>query len=217
MLSKILSRLIEAYVAVFAPTVNAVKFKVYDWGVTFDRPKTQGAIEADAIEIARAKLIEREGYSLTVYTDPLGDKAWCNANIGKPFSFVKDRCKPTVGIGHLVTVADNLTLGQKITEQRAEEFFMRDIQTALNTSRAHALELEMFTEEFLAALISVNFQLGNFKTKFPNSFTRLKEKRFAETIAALRQSDWYKQTPKRVNDFIAAIESYEFKYARGMA
>jgi lysozyme len=217
MLSKIFARFVEAYVAVFSPTVNAAKSAAFSWGVTFDRPKAQAAIEADAIEIAKAKLIEREGYSLTVYVDPLADKAWCNANIGKSFSFVRDRCKPTVGIGHLVLASDNLTLGDKISAEKADEFFMSDIQKSLTTSRNQAIELEMFTEEFLAALINVNFQLGNFKSKFPNSFNRLKEKRYAETIAALRQSDWFKQTPKRVNDFIAAIEAYEYKYARGYA
>lgn len=187
----IISRFIQAFVAVFSPTFNAAKTVYFDYGKHFNYPQTVQQVDSEAVQIAKALLKMREGSSLIVYPDP-----------------VKGAAFPTVGIGHLVTAQDKLKIGDKISAEKENEFFEIDIQKSLNTSKANAVELDMYSPKFLAALISVNFQLGSFKSKFPNSYQRLKSKKFDETIAALKQSDWFQQTPKRVNDFISAIEEY---------
>ena len=56
-------------------------------------------------------------------------------------------------------------------------------------------------------LISVNFQLGDFKKKFPTTFNLLKTKKYVEAVDALNKSLWNKQTPVRVKDFVDAIKS----------
>ena len=128
----------------------------------------------------------REGKRNYVYNDSLG--------------------KPTCGIGHLVLKCDNLNIGDKVSENRIQAFFEMDSQKAMTLAVSQARELGHFTPEFIAALTSVNFQLGNWSKVFKTSYPLLKQGRFTEVIANLNVSKWAKQTPVRVKDFVEAIE-----------
>lgn len=139
------------------------------------------------MKIWREHAIKREGNRLKVYKDSLG--------------------KLTVGIGHLVTKNDNLNYRQEITEEQCEIFFLNDSAIAEKEALRQAKETGSNSDEWIAALISVNFQLGtNWTVKFPNTWDHLKAKRYDDAIVNLRKSKWSKQTPVRVDDFIAAIE-----------
>jgi GH24 family phage-related lysozyme (muramidase) len=139
-----------------------------------------------AKSIWRKHAMLREGLRLTVYRDT--------------------RDLPTVGIGHLVRPQDNLRVGQKISRERVEELFEQDSSAALRTSIRHWHDINHLTPEFLAALVSVNFQLGDFSQKFKNSYALLKERKIDMVINNLRGSLWFRQTPVRVEDFIKAIK-----------
>lgn len=147
-----------------------------------------------ALEKAKARLVVREGRRNVVYLDSRG--------------------KPTVGIGHLVRPSDNLKVGDYITDAQVDEFFENDIQFALRAAQKQCIELGIHGIDFLAALISVNFQLGpkwNLPTSaggkgFIKTFLLIKQKKFDDAISNLRKSAWYAQTPKRVNDFIEVLE-----------
>lgn len=139
------------------------------------------------MDIWRKHAIEREGYRRRVYLDSLG--------------------KPSIGIGHLVLPGDHIKLDEQISKERVEELFVRDTQKALAKSVKQMEEIGVKTPEFLAALISVNFQLGDFSVKFKNSYQLLKEGKYDEVINNLRGSIWMRQTPVRVKDFIKAIEA----------
>lgn len=140
----------------------------------------------EAMELWKLRAILREGRKNVVYLDSLG--------------------KPTVGIGHLVKPEDRLHVGSRISDIQIDIFFEQDSAKALETSLKHWKAINILTPEFLAALISVNFQLGDFSVKFKNSYQLLKEHKFDQAIANIRQSLWAKQTPKRTQDFISAIE-----------
>lgn len=135
----------------------------------------------------------REGYRTKVYKDSLG--------------------KLTVGIGHLVTPEDKLRDGDEISHTRVMLLFNDDTKKALETSLKQAYELGRFVDgkkydaEFLAALISVNFQLGDWSKKFFNTYPNLVQGKWCNVIASLKKSQWAKQTPVRVQDFCRAIEA----------
>lgn len=134
--------------------------------------------------------ILREGKRLTVYKDSLG--------------------KPTVGIGHLVLPHDKLKVGDKITEEQARKFFIGDSQIAERAALEQAAEIGVETDDFIAALISVNFQLGIKWTKdFKTTYPAIVAHDFKTAIRNLRKSKWYKQTPVRVEDFIIALNESE--------
>jgi GH24 family phage-related lysozyme (muramidase) len=144
------------------------------------------AIE-EAKKIWKEHAILREGKKNTVYRDTLG--------------------KPTVGIGHLVKPDDRLHVGDRISDIQVDIYFVQDTEDALKKALKQWKEINKLTPAFLAALISVNFQLGDFTQKFKNSYRLLVEHKFDQAISNIRASLWAKQTPVRVNDFVSAIES----------
>ena len=87
-------------------------------------------------------LIEEEGVRYTVYRDVAG--------------------YPTVGVGHLVRPADNLRVGDRISDQRVLAFLEEDLKTAEHGVRALVGDLPLFQHEFDALLDLVyNVGLGN--------------------------------------------------------
>lgn len=134
----------------------------------------------------REHLMLREGLRLVVYRDSLG--------------------KPTVGVGHLVLPEDNLEVGDRITRKRADAFLKHDMQWAYRAAKNQAQESGVMTDDWILALTSVNFQLGeNWIRKFPNTWKAIVTKDYSKAIANISRSLWAKQTPVRTNDFIAAI------------
>lgn len=147
------------------------------------------------LKIWRKHAILREGKRLKVYKDSLG--------------------KLTVGIGHLVTDDDKLRLGSAITEAQCEAFFLADTAKAEKAALAQAKASGVETDEWIAALISVNFQLGtNWTEDFFSTWPRIVKGNYDEAINLLRKSKWYRQTPVRVEDFIKAIEGIKAHKAK---
>lgn len=147
---------------------------------------TPAQIEAMAMERAQQILHLREGWRLDVYSDKLGVL--------------------TVGIGHKVLTSDGLKFGDTITAQRAWDFFYSDVAKAFNAAKTQAKQVGKYTPEFIAALTSVNFQLGTGWTKtFYETWPALLRGDWQTAERNLRASLWYRQTPVRVEDFIAEI------------
>lgn len=143
-------------------------------------------IEAVAYGIFVANAKANEGYRLDVYLDTKGIA--------------------TVGIGHKVLSSDRLKLGDRITPAQAQAFFNKDAATAFAAAKSQARDLNKYNSSFIAALAEVNFQLGtNWKSKFYNTWAYLKSGNFKTALSNLRQSDWMKQTPERVTNFMVAI------------
>lgn len=139
----------------------------------------------------------REGHRTRVYLDTLG--------------------YPTAGYGHLLTKEEQeiYPVGAKIPSEVILNWLEKDLQKALMAARTQAMELDIESQDFIDALVSVNFQLGSsWYKKFPSCFKALKERDlpravsevyFASPSVSNRLSNWYKQTPVRVEDFVKAI------------
>jgi len=151
-------------------------------------PPTQSSIDGPAYTEAKAHIIEVEGRRNDVYKDSKGIL--------------------TVGIGHKVLPSDGLVYGQKITDAQVDAFFSTDVSKAFAAARSQAKELGKYTVEMIAALTSVNFQLGTgWKNDFANTWKYLKSGNEQQAIANLKMSKWYQQTPQRVSFFIATIQN----------
>lgn len=150
-------------------------------------PPMPSTIEATALSLARQNLEKREGYENYVYVDTAG--------------------YATVGIGHKVLPEDNLRVGQYVSDAQIAAFFEKDVAKAFSAAKSQALELRKYNADMIAALISVNFQLGTgWRKTFANTWNDLKTDNVQGAIIRLQSSVWRKQTPTRVADFIAAIE-----------
>ncbi len=130
----------------------------------------------------------REGYSTTVYLDSLG--------------------KPTVGIGHLVVPADGLKVGDVITDAQVMAFWYKDSAAAFAASAKQAGEAVICDPCFVAALASVNYQLGTgWRRKFPTVWALIRAGAYNAAADMLEGSLWMRQTPVRVRDFQAALRA----------
>ena len=130
----------------------------------------------------------REGVVLKVYLDSLG--------------------KPTAGIGHLLTAAEKklYDVDDKVTQEQVDRWFEADTRTATAAALEQAAEIGIKENWFIAALISVNFQLGTgWKNEFFTTYPAIVAGNFSLAIENLRASKWYRQTPVRVEDFIGAL------------
>lgn len=145
-------------------------------------------IDAQALSLAKTALINEEGRRNDVYLDSRG--------------------YATVGIGHLVLPQDNLKLGDRISNAQVEAFFAKDIATAFAAARTQAKEIDKYNPEMIARLTSVNFQLGTgWRTKFPNTWSLIKNGKIDAAIRNLLASKWYQQTPNRVIAFINTLNN----------
>jgi lysozyme len=137
-------------------------------------------------------MILREGKENTVYRDSLG--------------------KPTVGIGHLVLPADNLQVGDQITDARVSAFFQADGAAALAAARTQAAQAGITSSDFIPYLASVNFQLGTrWTSTFPNTWAMIVNGDYDAAADALNGTLWAKQTPVRVQDFQGALRALPAK------
>lgn len=154
----------------------------------------QIAAEPDTQESAYDRAVDhivaREGFRLKVYLDTVG--------------------VPTVGYGHAIRVEDNLKVGDSITKERAYAFLQQDAQRAFDAAKRQLAELGLDSDDFLIALVSVNFQLGTkWMKKFPKTWQLLLDKRYDEAAKEVVNSLWAKQTPQRVIDFQFALRALE--------
>ena len=167
---------------------------LWEWIMSKFEPKQikeeKQIAEEDIINEAKAiwknHAILREGYRNKVYKDSLG--------------------KPTAGIGHLITPQDKLKVGDIVTDSKIMAWFEKDSETALKLAIRQSKQIGKFNPEFLAALISVNYQLGDFSKVFKNTYSKLVSGNWQGGITGIQQSLWAKQTPVRVADFKEAIK-----------
>ncbi len=135
-----------------------------------------------------ALLRKREGCEYTVYKDPV------KAN------------RPTVGIGHLVTPADKLKLGDKIEEAQVQAFFKKDTTRAVAAAKSQAAKAGITDGQFIIYLASVNFQLGTtWNRTFKRTWGLILEGKYPEAAKEVQKSRWFGQTPIRVKDFQGAL------------
>ncbi len=131
-------------------------------------------------------LIDREGSKNVVYEDSEGHL--------------------TVGVGHLVTKADNLKLGDRISDEKVKEFLRKDARKAFTAAQSQAKEADISSPDFIVALGSVNFQLGTgWRSKFKKTWALIKDGKYEEAANRLQNTKWNAQTPVRVKDFQEAL------------
>jgi lysozyme len=134
----------------------------------------------------RKLMILREGERLEVYQDSRG--------------------LLTCGIGHLVTAADDLALGEAITQDRSDDLFAADGRAALDAAYEQAADAGITSTAFIPFLASVNFQLGvAWCHEFPQTWACIVAGEYEQAAVDAGESEWARQTPVRVLDFQTAL------------
>lgn len=150
-------------------------------------PANTGVLKVRAKNIFLQRVRIEEGLRLDVYKDTKGIL--------------------TVGYGHKVLPSDNLKYGQVISMQRVDELFKKDTDWAFEKGYELAQEAKMLNENMIVAFSEVCYQLGKYWTSsWPNTWKKLKAGDLETVIRTVRGSAWMQQTPKRANNFIAALQ-----------
>lgn len=106
----------------------------------------------------------------------------------------------TIGYGHLVKSGENFENG--LTDAEADTLLLADIGTArveVDQLRL-GLPIDSNWNDFMVLMV---FQLGITKTnQFKKFLTALRAGNYATAIAEVKDSNWYRQTPNRVNKMI---------------
>ena len=131
--------------------------------------------------------------------------------------------KLTGGTGHLLTADELLKYkeGDVIDEAITTKWLEEDSAKAYNAAISQAKEAGITDQAFIEALGSVNFQLGtNWRGKMKNAWKAIKAGEFDKAINEIQfksgekgteKSNWFTQTPTRVEDFSAALKIYGMK------
>lgn len=110
----------------------------------------------------------------------------------------------TIGYGHLVKSGEAFP-SDGITEEQADAMLLADIGTARVQLDELRLELpnDSRWNDFMVMMI---FQLGITKTnQFKKFLSAMRAKNYATAVAEIKDSNWYRQTPNRVNDMIRYV------------
>ena len=178
--------------------ISGIKADVLGSGYNIDPEATPEQEQINYNKFTADHLLDREGFRDYVYEDSLG--------------------KLTAGVGHLLTAEEKEKYpeGSEIPEELIKSWYKKDTKKAKASALSQLEELGELKDprNLQAALESVNFQLGvNWRTKFPTAWEHMKsgnwdgaeqEIRFTEEDSGT-QSDWNKQTPTRVRDFVEAL------------
>ena len=141
----------------------------------------------------------REGFREDVYLDSLG--------------------KPTGGTGHLLTASERAeySKGDRPGQTVTDRWLAEDSAIAYGAGLSHAGGLGIKAQGMVGALGHVNFQLGTgWRSKFGGVWSAMESGDFNlagqeamfKTPGKPEPSEWMKQTPTRVNDFVSALKSY---------
>ena len=157
-------------------------------------------MQNDYASKVKRHLILAEGFRDYVYKDSLG--------------------KLTGGVGHLLSLSEQelYPLDTNIPEDILYRWYEKDTEKAMDATdrQIKFLDKAKQVEELKVALVSVNFQLGSGWTrKFPTAWSHMKNGKWGRDIQEIKYrkegsaelSSWNKQTPRRVKDFVSALEA----------
>ena len=119
----------------------------------------------------------------------------------------------TGGIGHLITEWDEEIyagpIGTSISEEQVQEWFEKDVQTAINDCQDIFNDFNSLPEDIQHVLINMAFQLGKPRlSKFKRMIAAVEVEDYREMSLEMEDSRWFKQTPNRAQRLIDRVVRY---------
>ena len=120
---------------------------------------------------------------------------------------------PTAGIGHLLTEWDeeyyDKPIGTPVSEEKVQEWFVNDVQTAINDCNDIFNSFEKLPEDIQHVLINMSFQLGKPRlSKFRRMIAAVEMEDYREMALQMEDSRWFKQTTNRAQRLIDRVVRY---------
>ena len=123
---------------------------------------------------------------------------------------------PTFGVGHLVLEADDehgQEVGTKVSEQRVNEAFEKDLDTAISECKVLYGETTWtmdFPDEVQEILVNMMFNMGRPRlSQFKNFTKALEEEDWKKAAVEGRDSLWHRQVTNRAERLMLRLENVE--------
>lgn len=125
---------------------------------------------------------------------------------GKFWVYKDSLNKNTIGYGHLVLINENFSAG--LTETQADALLSKDLARTVADAKSIYDQYKMTGPiEVQHVLTQMCFQLGKDGVlQFNNTLKAMAKGDYAGTIAGMKNSLWFKQTPNRVNGLIQILQ-----------
>ena len=120
----------------------------------------------------------------------------------------------TIGYGHLITKKEKKMIRGKFSKKFLSNLFDKDFKIAL-TSYKKNFNYKKHSKEKKEVLIEMIFQLGIKKQKkFVKMNKHMQNNDMFLAALEMKNSLWYKQTPKRVDGLISLLLKKEYEKKR---
>ena len=144
--------------------------------------------------LLKNKIKKNEGYRNKPYLDSLGN--------------------PTIGYGHLITKKEKKIFQDKFSKKFLSNLFDKDFKKALTDYKKN-FNYKKHSKEKKEVLIEMIFQLGIKKQKkFVKMNKHIQNNDMFLAALEMKNSLWYKQTPKRVDGLINLLLKKEYEKKR---
>tara|TARA_Y100001970_G_scaffold100565_1_gene126340 strand:- start:638 stop:1087 length:450 start_codon:yes stop_codon:yes gene_type:complete len=144
--------------------------------------------------LLKNKIKKNEGYRNKPYLDSLGN--------------------PTIGYGHLITKKEKKIFQDKFSKKFLSNLFDKDFKKALTDYKKN-FNYKKHSKEKKEVLIEMIFQLGIKKQKkFVKMNKHMQNNDMFLAALEMKNSLWYKQTPKRVDGLISLLLKKEYEKKR---
>ena len=144
--------------------------------------------------LLKNKIKKNEGFRSEPYLDSLGH--------------------PTIGYGHLITKKEKKKFQNKFSKKSLSSLFDKDFRKAL-TAYKNNFNYKKHSKDTKEVLIEMIFQLGIKKQKkFVKMNKHMQNNDMFLTALEMKNSLWYKQTPKRVDGLINLLLKKEYEKKR---
>jgi GH24 family phage-related lysozyme (muramidase) len=114
----------------------------------------------------------------------------------------------TGGIGHLIT-SPGYVVGQAITDEQIDSWFIADVQIAIDTAKKYLGEdaFNKLSDERQTCLIDMCFNMGPKINQFITLKASLLLGRYDLAANAMMNSAWYSQVGRRGSELITIMKS----------
>ena len=144
--------------------------------------------------LLKNKIKKNEGFRSEPYLDSLGH--------------------PTIGYGHLITKKEKKIFQTKFSKKSLSNLFDKDFRKALIAYKSN-FNYKKHSKETKEVLIEMIFQLGITKQKkFIKMNKNIQNNNMFLAALEMKNSIWYKQTPKRVDGLINLLLKKEYEKKR---
>ena len=142
----------------------------------------------------KKKIKKNEGFRNKPYLDSLGH--------------------PTIGYGHLITNREKKTFKGKFSKEFLLKLFDKDFKKALTDYKKN-FNHKKHSKNTKEVLVEMIFQLGIKKQqKFLKLNNHIKKNDMFLAALEMKNSLWYKQTPKRVEGLVKLLLKKEYEKKR---